>query len=237
MYNHIILHQRGTSETRGSNCCTQQGTPKQEGQQPLCSPSEGSAQPTELVRPQAGPCSCQPLHEHSPRHAGTQDPAQGSQPRGGQTLHIQSNIEQCLLGITLGSSWAISPCKHKTHSAQVVSAADQESMGSFMSRKPFTHSSCYSGSGPEWHCRALPAPVTAAFTLFHLREVRSTWVNINKGNIMAPFHVQGCKWYFYLLLSISLFIRYIRKSIKEEIRDLMTCTVIRTWCFRYKHQI
>lgn len=41
MYNHIILHQRGTSETRGSICCTQQGTPKQEGQQPLCSPSEG----------------------------------------------------------------------------------------------------------------------------------------------------------------------------------------------------
>lgn len=201
------------------------------------SPSEGSVQPPELVRPQAGPCSCHPVPEHGPRQAGTQDPPPGSQPGVGQTLLLQSDIEQCLLGIALGSFWAISPCKHKTHSAQVVSAVDQESMGSFMSRKPCAHAICSFGSGLEWHCCAFPAPGTAAFTLCHLREVCSTRVNINKGNILAPLRVQGCKWYFYLLLSISLFIRYIRKSIKEEIRDLMTCTVIRTQCFRYRHQI
>lgn len=135
--------------------------------------------------------------------------------------------------MVLGSFWAISLCKHKTHSAQVISAVDQESMGSFMSRKARAHTSCSFGSSPEWHCPALPAPVIAAFSLFHLWEVHSLWVNTNKGNVTAPFHIRGCKWYFYLLLSISLFIRYIRKSIKEEIRDLMTCTVIQTQCFRY----
>lgn len=49
---------------------------------------------------------------------------------------------------------------------------------------------------------------------------------------MDLFHVQDRKWYFYLLLSIYLFIKCIRKSIKEEIRDLMTCTIVRTLCFR-----
>lgn len=69
------------------------------------------------------------------------------------------------------------------------------------------------------------------------REVHGTSVNINNGSIKAPFQVQDCKWYFYLLLSIYLFIKCIRKSIKEEIRDLMTCTIIRTQRFRYRHQI
>lgn len=51
-------------------------------------------------------------------------------------------------------------------------------------------------------------------------EVHRTAVNINNGNIKAPFQVQDCKWYFYLLLSTYLFIKCIRKSIKEEIKDL-----------------
>lgn len=51
-------------------------------------------------------------------------------------------------------------------------------------------------------------------------EVHKTAVNINNGNIKAPFQVQDCKWYFYLLLSTYLFIKCIRKSIKEEIKDL-----------------
>lgn len=144
MCNHIILHQRGPREARGSNRCSQQGTelpPKQEGWQPPCRECEPFCGVRAACRVSQDPAPATPP-QHSLRHP-------GSQPGLGQTLHIHSNSEQCLLGILLGSFWAISPCKHKTHSAQVVSSVDQESMGSFMSQKPCACTSCSFGSNLE----------------------------------------------------------------------------------------
>lgn len=141
----------------------------------IVSPSEGSVQPTEPVRTRQDPAHATPSPSTP---SGTQSPPQGSQPGAGQTPHTQSNIEPCLLGILLGSCRAISPCKHKTHSGQVIPTVDQESVGSFMSPNPCAHASCSSG-------RALPAPVPAAFT--PLRELRSPWANTRQPTLPPHF--------------------------------------------------
>lgn len=83
MYDHIILHQHGTCETRGSNTApsrAQSSLPSRRDGSPhagIVSPCEGSVQPTELVRSQAGPCSCHPLPEQNLTHAGTHDTLRG----------------------------------------------------------------------------------------------------------------------------------------------------------------
>lgn len=239
MYNRITLHQRGACKPRGSNCCTVRADSSDLGRR-LLRDSRTCA------------VSMIPVEGLSPVYREGQDtgrvllipPPPRAQPQACMMApRTPSLVTQLMAGGTYSAHTkrhlAMSAWKRSRFLLDRLSVQTQDTFSPGLIRRrsgingiihvPKTACTLelFLWQRPGLTLLSASSPSHFSICTYSTsREVHRTSVNINNGNIKALFQVQDCKWYLSLLLSTYLFIKCIRKSIKEEIKDLMTCTII-----------